>query len=298
MAREARSAAAEPEAQIGARLDQVRQQIAAACARAGRPESSVTLVAVSKLQPPSAIAAALRHGQHDFGENYAQELRDKIQVLAGSAPGPGIEPGPGIGAGPRWHFIGPLQRNKVRLVAGRAALIHSVDSPALVAAIAATLAPRPKGPVGIAGPQDCLIQVNIGRRDPQKSGCDEAALPALLDAFADPAGGARVRCVGLMCIPPAPTDGEVLDREARSAEVLDREARSAAVIDQARLCFRHLRQLFDEAGKTPRPNVDLRELSMGMSHDFVIAIEEGATLVRVGTAIFGARPPARSRIEL
>lgn len=233
---------------LAARLARVRAQVAAACAAAGRDPAGVTLIAVSKLQPPAAVAEVAQCGQVDFGENYAQELRDKSRLL------------PPL----RWHFIGGLQRNKVRLVVGTAALIHTVDDLDLVDAIAARARRQAEDAPGFA--QDCLIEVNLAG-EAQKSGCEPARLPALLDAFA--AGGGAVRCLGLMCIPPAPAD---------------------APPEASRGHFQTLRALRDQAAASPRPHVSLHHLSMGMSHDFAIAIAEGATLVRVGTAIFGARP--------
>ena len=228
--------------------------MAAACAHSGRPVESVALVAVSKLQPASAIAEALRCGQRDFGENYAQELRDKHRELAG-------EP---AAAALRWHFIGPLQRNKVHLVVGRATLIHSVDNLELIAALAARAAKHRQEPGGDAAfRQDCLIQVSLAGEE-QKSGCRPEELPALLDAIA---ATSLLRCRGLMCIPPAAADAEA-----------------------SRPYFRRLRELRDTQAQRSRPGVELRELSMGMSQDFAVAISEGATLIRVGTAVFGARP--------
>jgi pyridoxal phosphate enzyme (YggS family) len=236
-------------AALAERLAALRAEIAAACAASGRAAEAVTLVAVSKLQPTGAIREALRCGQRDFGENYAQELRDKYQELQGEA------------AAARWHFIGPLQRNKVHLVVGRVGLIHSVDSRELAAALGARAVKQPAAGAGFV--QDCLVQVNLAGEE-QKAGCPPAALPALLDAIAATAG---LRCCGLMCIPPATEQPE-----------------------DARPYFRRLRELRDEQAQVPRPQVELRELSMGMSHDFAVAIAEGATLIRVGTALFGARP--------
>ncbi|MGZ5970529.1 MAG: YggS family pyridoxal phosphate-dependent enzyme, partial [Polyangiales bacterium] len=126
-------------------LAAIHQRIEAACARKGRAPSEVTLLAVSKLQPSSMIREAYEAGQRDFGENYAQELRDKRLEL---------DRQPDLGA-LRWHFIGPLQRNKVHLVVGRVGLIHSVDSCELAAALAARAAKTP----AVAGEpfgQDCL----------------------------------------------------------------------------------------------------------------------------------------------
>ncbi len=221
---------------IGQRLADVRASIERAAREAGRDPATVRLVAVSKLQPDSAISETLAAGQRDFGENYAQELRDKARAIPGAC----------------WHFIGPLQRNKVKYVVGVAALIHSVDGPSLLEEIA-----RRAATLGIV--QRCLIEVNVGG-EAQKAGCAPEELPSLVDAFrASP----HVALDGLMCIPPALPPEEV------------------------RPCFRRLAALArDERART---GLGLVELSMGMSADFPVAIDEGATLVRVGTAIFGER---------
>jgi len=211
-------------------LDHVGQQIAAAARAAGRDPASVTLLAVSKTVPAERVREAIRAGHHLFGENYAQELRDKAREVEGA----------------RWHFIGPLQRNKVKYVVGVAELIHSVDSPSLLDEIAARA-----DKLGVV--QRCLVQVNVGDES-QKSGCAAADVPALVRAFA---ARPSVRCEGLMCIPP---DGV-----------------------PPRPFFDNLAKLAAAEG--------LRELSMGMSSDFGEAIAAGATLVRVGTAIFGERLP-------
>src|SRR5262249_38000700 len=159
---------------IAAHLDEVRAKIAAAARAAGREPASVTLVAVSKMVELARIGEAVDAGQRDFGENYAQELRDKAAQLGGQ----------------RWHFIGPLQRNKVKYVVGTAALIHGVDSAPLAAEIAARAAKS-----GLLQP--CLLQVNVGD-EAQKSGCAIDELPTLLDAAR---AQASLRIEGLMCIP-------------------------------------------------------------------------------------------------
>jgi hypothetical protein len=225
--------------QIAHNLAEVRARIAAAARAAGRPPDSVRLLAVSKKMPADDVRAAIAAGQRAFGENYAQELRDKRTALAG-------DPAP-----PEWHYIGPLQSNKVKYVAGQVALVHTVDSVALLEAIAAR-----------GAPQACLVQVNVAG-EAQKRGVAPADLPALLDRFA---ALANVTCAGLMLIPPV-TDNP----------------------DDARPHFAALRALRDREAARPRPNVDLRQLSMGMSGDLEAAIAEGATIVRVGTAIFGVR---------
>jgi pyridoxal phosphate enzyme (YggS family) len=235
-------------AALADRLAALRRAMAQACRDCGRAEDSVTLVAVSKLQPASAVAAAAACGQRDFGENYAQELRDKDRELAEQGGLPPL----------RWHFIGPLQRNKVHLVVGRASLIHSVDNRELVGALGERAARLDPDFV-----QDCLVQVSLAGEQ-QKAGCPPAELPALLDAIA---ASGRLRCRGLMCLPPAAADPE-----------------------QTRPYFRRLRELRDEQAQLARPGVALHELSMGMSADYAVAIAEGATLIRIGTALFGERP--------
>jgi pyridoxal phosphate enzyme (YggS family) len=223
----------------------VRARLGAAERAAGRAAGSVRLVAVSKKMPAEDVRAALAAGQLDFGESYGQELRDKRQAFASEAA---------AGAGPRWHFIGPLQANKVKYVAGHVALVHSVDAPELLDALERR---------GAA--QACLVQVNVAG-EAQKKGVAPEGLPALLDRFASLR---HVRCEGLMTVPPLGADPEA-----------------------ARPHFAALRALRDREAARPRPGVTLRELSMGMSHDLEVAVAEGATLVRVGTAIFGARASA------
>ncbi|HEY2746013.1 MAG TPA: YggS family pyridoxal phosphate-dependent enzyme [Polyangia bacterium] len=209
-------------------LIDVGEKIAAAARAAGRDPSTVTLLAVSKMVPAERVREAMRAGHDLFGENYAQELRDKARDVTGA----------------RWHFVGPLQRNKVKYVVGVAELIHSIDSRALLDEVAARA-----DKLGVV--QRCLVQVNVGD-EPQKSGCARADVPALVRAFA---ALPSVRCEGLMCIPP---DGAPP------------------------------RPFFDNLAKLAAAE-NLPTLSMGMSGDYGEAIAAGATLVRVGTAIFGAR---------
>ena len=206
----------------------VGEELAAAARAAGRAPGDVTLLAVSKTVPAERVREAIAAGHDLFGENYAQELRDKARDVTGA----------------RWHFVGPLQRNKVKYVVGVAELIHSIDSPALLDEVAARA-----DKLGVV--QRCLVQVNVGD-EPQKSGCARADVPALVRAFA---ALPSVRCEGLMCIPP---DGA-----------------------PPRPFFDNLAAMAKAEG--------LGTLSMGMSGDYAEAIAAGATIVRVGTAIFGAR---------
>jgi PLP dependent protein len=214
----------------------VRERIAAAVKRRG-PGPDVVLVGVGKLQPASALREAAAADLHDVGENYAQELRDKRRELADVPL--------------RWHFIGPVQTNKVKYVVG-CTLVHTVDRVELVEAIEAR-ADRS----GID--QDVLVQVNVAG-EASKHGTAPGDVPALLDRIAR---SSRVRCRGLMLIPP------LLEPE------------------ETRPHFAALRRLRDDLAKQGHA---LDVLSMGMSADFEVAIEEGATLVRVGTALFGSRP--------
>lgn len=234
---------------VAERLRQVQRRIADACRRAGRAPEEVQLVCVSKTVDAARIGAAYDAGARLFGENYGQDLRDKAQELAGLD-------------GLTWHFIGPLQRNKVRYVVGTAALIHSVHTPELLQAV-----DDRAGRGGLV--QDYLVQLNLAG-EPTKSGIAAEDLRTMLEL------ARRLRhsrCVGLMTMPPFFDDPE-----------------------RARAYFARLRALRDRAStvsETGGREVDLRHLSMGMTGDFEVAIEEGATLVRVGTAVFGERGQAR-----
>lgn len=214
-------------------LDSVRARIAAACARAGRPVDSVTLIAVSKRQPSSAIVEGHGLGLRDFGENYAQELRDKARELSGLED-------------LRWHAIGPLQLNKVRYVAAVAHAFHALDRLELAEA----LSQRRTGT-----PLEVFLEVNL-EAEATKSGVSPEALGPLLDGVRALPG---LRPVGLMALPPL-----------------------VSAPEESRAAFRRLRELGQSVG--------LSGLSMGTTADFEVAIEEGATHVRVGTAIFGERP--------
>jgi pyridoxal phosphate enzyme (YggS family) len=231
--------------ELAAHLRDVRARVAAAATAAGRAASDVTLIAVSKKMPPDDVTHALAAGQLDFGENYAQELRDKRAAIDAAAP---------AGTGARWHFIGPLQANKVKYVAGKVALLHTIDSIELLDEVARR--------TSAGATQECLVQVNVAG-EARKHGVAPADLPALLDGFAT---HAQLRCMGLMLIPPLGEETEA-----------------------SRPHFAALRALRDAERGRARANVELVHLSMGMSHDLEVAIAEGATLVRVGTAIFGER---------
>lgn len=225
---------------VGQNLAAIQERITRAASRVGRPPRSVRLVAVSKGQPTAALQRGVGAGCHDLGENYVQELVEKMDALAGAEV--------------RWHLIGPLQRNKARHVAGRIAMLHTLDSVPLCHELEKRCAAA-----GVT--LDVLCQVNLAQ-EPQKHGVGAPELSPLLNAVA---ACAHLRVRGLMTIPPFFDEPE-----------------------RARPLFRALRELRDEVARD-QPGLTLDELSMGMSGDFEVAIEEGATLVRVGTAIFGER---------
>ncbi len=230
------------------RLETVRRRLRKAALDAGRKPEDVALVAVSKTHPPEAIAAAHALGQVEFGENYVQEVLAKQETLQG--------------LNLRWHFIGHLQSNKAKFVAGRFGLIHTVDSIKLAQNVhkyQGQYLDEGKIPAG-SGPQEILIQVNIGEEE-QKGGVAIAGLSELAVYVLELE---HLRLTGLMCIPPLNLNAE-----------------------ETRPYFARLRGLRDEL--EDELGVKLPHLSMGMSQDFAEAVAEGATLVRVGTDIFGRR---------
>lgn len=227
--------------ELAERTAAVKEALAGAAKEAGRAPGDVTLVAVSKLHPASDVRALAETGQTEFGENYVQEALGKQEALAGLPV--------------HWHFIGGLQSNKAKYVAGNFALVHSVDSSKLAQALH-----KKAASLGVV--QDILIQVNIAG-EIQKSGIPVENLPQLAEEVLSLEG---VRLVGLMTMPPFFDDPE-----------------------GARPVFSRLRELRD--GLETRLGAKLPHLSMGMTGDFIPAVREGATLVRIGTRIFGERPP-------
>jgi len=222
-------------------LLRIQERIASAVARAGRKTEEITLIAVSKTHPASAIREAYEAGIRHFGENRVQEWEGKRAATNGLAA--------------TWHLIGHLQSNK----AARAArLFHSIDSVDDFA-IAQRL-DRARAEVGITGKLRVLIEVRVAPEE-TKSGVEIKELSVLTERITDLP---RLELAGLMCIPP------FLEKAV-----------------QVRPYFRRLRELREDVAK--KLGVALPVLSMGMSHDFEVAIEEGATEVRVGTAIFGIR---------
>jgi PLP dependent protein len=223
--------------QLEDRLAAVRGEIAAAAARSGRRAGDVTLVAVSKTHPPESVLAALDAGQAVFGESRVQEARAKIPLVPSRA---------------RWHFVGHLQKNKIRHALPLFELLHGVDSLELardIARIATEAGERPR----------VLLEVNVA--EGSKFGFAPDKLHAQMEELL---ALDRIEIEGLMCIPPPQPRAEM-----------------------ARRFFTALRELRDHLQSGCR--VPLPQLSMGMSGDYAVAVEEGATLVRVGTAIFGER---------
>ena len=226
---------------IGKRVQSVLTKIRSAEEKAGRPTGTVRLVAATKTVTVEHIAEGVRAGLFILGENRVQEALPKIAAFTQASV--------------HWHFIGQLQRRKVRSVIGLFDLIHSVDSLDLAQEI-----DRRTGEAGRQ--QNVLLEVNIGE-EPTKAGFhpDDVLRSVSMMAQLSHTG---IR--GLMAIPPPAADSE-----------------------SARPYFRKLRHLARQISVLDLPTVRMDELSMGMSNDYEIAIEEGATLVRIGTAIFGAR---------
>ena len=224
-------------------LQQVRERIAAAAARCGPPPQEITRPSGSKTQPRSAIAEGLGAGQRAFGENYVQEGVEKVAELAAH---PDLQ----------WHFIGPLQSNKSRLVAENFAWCHTVDRLRIAQRL------NDQRPAALP-PLNVLIQVNISDEH-SKSGIMLEAVAGLAQQIA---ALPRLRLRGLMAIPAPEQD----------------YARQLAVCQQMASAFRALQQDY--------PGVDT--LSLGMSDDMDAAIAAGSTMVRIGTAVFGARDYAR-----
>lgn len=230
---------------IASRWQAVNARIDAAARGAGRDPASVTLVAVSKTFPPDAIAEAQRAGQQAFGENYVQECLDKIRAL----------PELGIQEHIQWHFLGPIQSNKARLVAENIDWVHGLDRLKIAERLSAAR------PHSLPALQIC-IQVNVSGEDSKSGVAPEAAFVLAEQVAALP----RLQLRGLMAIPEPSPDS--MQRRSR---------------------FRMLREIRDEIS---RKGIQLDTLSMGMSDDLEDAITEGATVVRVGRAIFGERGPA------
>lgn len=221
-------------------LQKVEENITAACKRAGRKRDEVTLIAVSKTKPIEMIVEAYEAGKRDFGENKAQEMKEKHDTLADDI---------------NWHFIGHLQTNKVKYVVGRASLIHSVDSYHLAEAIEKESAKKNLI-------SDILIEVNVAHEE-SKFGLKTDEVEQLVREISKLS---HIRIKGLMTIAPYVENAE-----------------------ENRKIFRELKALSVDISSKNIDNVSMDVLSMGMTGDYEVAVEEGATLVRVGTGIFGER---------
>ncbi|MCI8506072.1 MAG: YggS family pyridoxal phosphate-dependent enzyme [Lachnospiraceae bacterium] len=221
-------------------LAEVEKRVAVACRRAGRKREDVTLIAVSKTKPVSALREIMDCGVVDFGENKVQELCGKMEEIT--------EP-------LHWHLIGHLQRNKVKYIVDKAYMIHSVDSIRLAREIQ-------KEAQKSDTVCQVLIEINIGGEESKDGIPKEEAIPLIREI----AELSRVQVKGLMTIAPP------VERP-----------------EEARGYFKEMRALFEAVKAEQIPGVEMEELSMGMTGDFEVAIEEGSTMVRVGTAIFGAR---------
>ncbi len=212
------------------RWDGVRARIAAACAKAGRSESDVLLLAVTKVFPGTVIEDAYALGMREFGENYVQEFEGKRPLLP-ELPGA------------RFHLIGHLQSNKAKKAGDLFDVVQTVDSTKLARRLDE-----------IGRPMEVMIEVKLSEEE-AKHGCGPAQLPALVEAIR---GCSNLQLTGLMTMPPWDEDAE-----------------------KSRPYFARLRELAAAHG--------LPRLSMGMSNDLEVAIQEGSTIVRVGTALFGRR---------
>jgi hypothetical protein len=215
-------------------IQRVREKIARASARAGRSEKDVRLVAVTKGVDAARVHTAFSHGVQDFGENYIQEAKRKIQE---------------VGEGPCWHMIGHIQTNKVKYIPGFFSYVHSVDRWEII-----------EGLEKFGKPMKVLFELNLSG-EKSKHGTQEDSLRRMLEKmhilqYMEP--------VGLMTMAP------YVDN-----------------LEEVRDIFSSLRCMMEKANR--EFSLSMRELSMGMSSDFEVAIEEGATMVRIGTAIFGER---------
>lgn len=221
-------------------LLEVNENIKKACDKVNRNSQEVCLVAVSKTKPNEMLMQAYDTGIRQFGENYVQEMVDKVDTLPKDIT---------------WHMIGHLQRNKVKYVVGRAAMIHSVDSERLAVAISEEAVKKNLV-------QEILIEVNVANEE-NKFGVKPEELSDFVQQIAKLSG---IKIMGLMTSAPYVSNPE-----------------------ENRQYFKQLKQLLVDINSKNIDNVHMSVLSMGMTNDYVVAVEEGATHVRVGTAIFGER---------
>ena len=221
-------------------LIEVENNILDACERSGRNPEEVTLIAVSKTKPVEMLQDVYNEGIRDFGENYVQELADKIEIMPKDI---------------RWHMIGHLQRNKVKYIVGKVACIHSVDSLRLAEVIN-------ERSIKLGVVTKIMAEVNIAGEE-SKFGFTRDEVFDFAEKVSTMEG---VKLVGLMTSAPYVNDPE-----------------------ENRQYFREMKSLSVDINEKNINNINITELSMGMTNDYIVAVEEGATHVRVGTAIFGAR---------
>ena len=225
---------------VSENLKVVEENIIRACERSGRKRSDVTLIAVSKTKPVTMMEEAIASGVSIFGENKVQEILKKQPLLPGGA---------------EWHLIGHLQRNKVRSIAGKVAMIHSVDSLRLAEQIQKEYQIQDLT-------AKILVEVNIAREESKFGLMPEETEEVIREIAKMP----NIKVCGLMTIAPFVQDPE-----------------------ENRIHFKNLRKLLVDINSKNIDNISMMGLSMGMTGDYEVAIEEGATFVRVGTGIFGRR---------
>ena len=225
---------------VSENLKVVEENIIRACERSGRKRSDVTLIAVSKTKPVTMMEEAIASGVSIFGENKVQEILKKQPLLPGGA---------------EWHLIGHLQRNKVRSIAGKVAMIHSVDSLRLAEQIQKEYQIQDLT-------AKILVEVNIAREESKFRLMPEETEEVIREIAKMP----NIKVCGLMTIAPFVQDPE-----------------------ENRIHFKNLRKLLVDINSKNVDNISMMGLSMGMTGDYEVAIEEGATFVRVGTGIFGSR---------
>ncbi len=225
---------------ISDNIKKIQKNIEKSCQKAGRDPKEVTLIAVSKTKPIPMLEEAYQAGSRDFGENKVQEIMDKHPALPEYI---------------RWHMIGHLQRNKVKYIVDKVALVHSVDSLRLAEELSRQAGKK-------QAEIDVLVEVNIAEEE-SKFGTSRAEAIQLVEEMAKLP---HIHVKGLMTIAPFVEDPE-----------------------ENRKYFRQIKELSVDITKKNIDNVSMSVLSMGMTNDYMVAVEEGATMVRVGTGIFGER---------
>ncbi len=227
-------------------LEAVESNIRKACERSGRDRSEVTLIAVSKTKPVELIMEAYNAGIRNFGENKVQELTKKMEEMPGDI---------------KWHMIGHLQKNKVKYIAGKVELIHSVDSLELAEEISRQCVKRNVE-------QDILVEINIGDEE-SKFG---VAYDEVTELVYKIIGLPGISVKGLMCIAPN------VDNPEKNRELFRKMIKKAVDINH-----------YGEYTSNVERGCSLSVFSFGMTNDYEVAVEEGATMIRVGTGIFGER---------